>query len=110
MRDEVRNNKVLDVASKVLLVLVPNVAVQPRSASEQQIWFHGDTFDGNEFQQWANRLERFTRADRRKDVVVINGVQVRLGCSSERPGKVGFLHTSLHDHRRPVVRSGPMVE
>jgi hypothetical protein len=43
--DEVRNNKVLDVAAKVLLVLVPNVAAQPRSASEHQIWFHGDMFD-----------------------------------------------------------------
>jgi hypothetical protein len=59
--DEVRNNKVLDVAAKVLLVRVPNVAAQPRSASEHQIWFHGDMFGGNEFEQSANRLERFTR-------------------------------------------------
>jgi hypothetical protein len=64
--DEVRNNKVLVVAAKVLLALVPNVAAQPRSASEHQIWFHGDMFGGNEFEQSANRLERFTRADRRK--------------------------------------------
>jgi hypothetical protein len=67
-------------------------------------------FDGNEFEQSANRLKCFTRADRRKDVVAITCVQVRLGCSSERPGQVGLVHMSLHHHGPPVFRSRPRVE
>jgi hypothetical protein len=108
--DEICNDKVLDVAAKVGLLLVPSVAAQPGSASEHQIGFYGDMVGGNEFEQSANRLERFTCADRGKDIVAINAIQGRFRCSSERPGQVGFLHPFLHDHRPHVVRSGPRVE
>jgi hypothetical protein len=72
--DERRNNKVVDVRAKVLLLPVPSVAAQPRSASEYQIEFNGNMVGGNAFEQSANRIERFTCADRRKDIVAVNGV------------------------------------
>ena len=88
------------------LVLVPAICVQPRSALLQQIGSQWDAFDPNQSEQLANRCECLPRTERHKDDVTFNGAQVRLGGFSDRPGQVGFVHESLHDHDPFAVRSG----
>jgi hypothetical protein len=108
--DHVWNQWFLDEATKVPLILVPAIRVQPRSALLQQIRSQWDSFDRNRSEQLANRCERFTRTDRHKDGVTFNGAQVRLGGFSDRPGQVGFVHNSLPDHDPLAVRSGSKFE
>src|SRR6202007_2948080 len=104
--DHVWNQRFLDEATKVPLVLVPAIRVQPRSALLQQIRSQWDSFDRNRSEQLANRCERFTRTDRHKDLVTFDGAQVRLGGLSHRPGQVGFMHNLLHRHHPLMDRSG----
>jgi hypothetical protein len=103
--DHVWNQGFLDEATKVPLVLVPAIRVQPRSALLQQVGSQWDSFDRNRSEQLANRCERFTRADRHKGLVTFIGAQVRLGSLSQRPGQVGFMHNLLHHHHPLVDRS-----
>ena len=72
------NQIVLDEATKVALVAVPNVGVQPRCALLHQIGSQGDARYGDRFEQMANRCECITSADCCKDVVSFKGAQVRL--------------------------------
>jgi hypothetical protein len=104
--DHVWNQRSLDEATKVPLVLVPAIRVQPRSALLQQIGSQWDSFDRNRSEQLAKRCERFTRTDRHKDLVTFHGAQVRLNGFSHRPGQVGFMHNLLHHHHPLADRSG----
>lgn len=104
------NQIVLDEATKVPLVVVPNVGVQPRCALLHQIGSQGDALYGDRFEQMANRCECVTSADCCKDVVSFKGAQVRLDGVSERPCQVGFLHNSRHDYHPLVFRTCPRPE
>jgi hypothetical protein len=86
------------ILMNVTRVLAPGVGMQPRCTLLHQIASQGDSFDGGQSAQMANRCESFTSADRHKDAVAFNGAQMRLDGLSERPGQLGFLHASLHGH------------
>jgi hypothetical protein len=108
-RDHVWNQWLLDEATKMPLVVVAAISAQPYSALLQQIEFQWNPFDLNRSQQPANRCERFTSTDRHKNGVTFNGVQVGLGCFSDRPGQVSLVHNSFHDHHPLVLRFGLKV-
>ena len=86
------------------LVLVPYVSVQPRHAFAHQVCFDRNMLDGNQFDQPAYCIERFTRADRHEDVIAFNCAHVRLCGKGERPSQIGFVSTSPHGHRPLVIR------
>src|ERR1700730_712481 len=106
----VRSQIVLDEATKVPLIVVPNVGVQPRCALLHQIWSQGDALYGDRFEQMANRCECVASADCCKDVVTFKGAQVRLDSFSERPCQVGFLTNSRPGSHPLVFRIGPRPE
>jgi hypothetical protein len=101
------NQIVLDEVTKVPLVVVPNVGMQPSCALLHQIGSQGDALYGDRFDQMANRCECVTSADCCKEVVTFKGAQVRLDGFSERPCQVGFLHNSRHGYHPLVFRTGP---
>jgi hypothetical protein len=70
-------HKALDQATKVPLLLVPDVGVQPRYAPPHQIGRQGNSFDGNPFEKTADRRERVTGADCHKDMIAFTHVQLR---------------------------------
>jgi len=86
------NQIVLDEATKVPLVLVPNVGVQPRYALLRQIGSQRDSLGGDRCDQTPNRCECFTSADCDIDIAAFNRAQVRLDGFSERPCQGSFLH------------------
>lgn len=104
------NQIVLDEATKVPLVVVPNVGMQPRCALLHQIGSQGDALYGDRFEQMANRWECVTGADCSEDVVAFKGAQVRLDGFSERPCQVDFLHNARHGYHPLVFRTGSMPE
>jgi hypothetical protein len=104
------NQIVLDEATKVPLVVVPNVGVQPRCALLHQIGSQGDALYGDRFEEVTNRWECVTSADCCKDVVTFKGAQVRFDGFSERPCQVGFLNDSRHGYHPLVFRTGPRPE
>jgi hypothetical protein len=76
--DRVWNQVLLDEATKVPLVLVPNVGAQPRGALLHQIGSQGDSLDSDQFEQTPNRCECVTSADCHEDVIEFSRAQVRL--------------------------------
>jgi hypothetical protein len=104
------NQIVLDETTKVPLVLVSRVGVQPRRAKLHQIGSQGDSLDCDQSEQMAHRHECFTSADYHKDVVAFNRAKVRLDGFSKHPCQVGFLHESHLGHHSLVFRTIPTLK
>jgi hypothetical protein len=87
-----------DEATKVRLLVMKSVRVEPCYAQSYQAGPQRDPVGSNQFEQVVNRRERIAGTDRNKGMVAFKDIQVWLGYLNQGPGQVRLLYVLHCDH------------
>jgi hypothetical protein len=91
--DGIVQQEAFDEATKVPLLVMKGVRVEPCYIQSYQTGRQRDPFDSNQFEQVVNRRERVVGTGRNEDIVAFKDIQVWLGYLNQSQGQVGLeLH------------------
>jgi hypothetical protein len=96
--DGIGQQEAFDEATKVLLLVMKSIRVEPCYAQAYQTWPQRDPLGSNQFEQLVYCRKRVAGTDGNEDVVAFNNIQVWLDYLNQSPGQVRLLYVLHCDH------------
>lgn len=98
-----RHQEAFDNATKVFVLVVGSVAIEPCSTQLHDLWTQRDALGSKKIDEAADRCERVASADGHKHEIAFTDAHVWLGGLDECPRQVRFSFVLHCGHRGSVV-------